>query len=219
VQWAVDCKKFLPTAEAFRRKIVEDARIVAKGLHALRKPVEALGRMRTNAQVFQTPADAIDTVQCEALRNRRPKLIVTSPPYPGVHVLYHRWQVLGRKETPAPYWITSSSDGNGASYYTFCDRRRHDHDERYFERLQHCFTAIRKVVADGCVVAQLVGFSRPEEQLAHYEAAMKASGFCKFDVGVSRKQFWRVVPNRKFYVWLRDSTHQTKEILLLHRAI
>ena len=30
------------------------------------------------------------------------KLVVTSPPYPGVHVVYHRWQILGRKETPKP---------------------------------------------------------------------------------------------------------------------
>lgn len=37
--------------------------------------------------------------------NDTPGLILTSPPYPGVHVLYHRWQVQGRKETPAPFWI------------------------------------------------------------------------------------------------------------------
>ena len=29
-------------------------------------------------------------------------LVVTSPPYPGIHMLYHRWQVDGRKETDAP---------------------------------------------------------------------------------------------------------------------
>ena len=29
----------------------------------------------------------------------RVRLVLTSPPYPAVHVLYHRWQVKGRKET------------------------------------------------------------------------------------------------------------------------
>ncbi len=223
VQWAVDCKKFLPTAGAFREKIVEDAEVVAEGLHALRRSVVALGAKRARSEVYHRAANDIDGIASDTLRKRRPKLVVTSPPYPGVHVLYHRWQVLGRRETAAPYWITESNDGNGASFYTFCDRRRADHDDRYFERLQECFTAIRKVVSDECVVAQLVGFARPDEQLPKYQAAMKASGFEEFDLdrvkgGPRREDFWRAVPNRKFYVWLRDSTRQTNEILLLHRA-
>jgi hypothetical protein len=40
-----------------------------------------------------------------------PKLVLTSPPYPGVHVLYHRWQVDGRKETPLPFMIAGKLDG------------------------------------------------------------------------------------------------------------
>jgi hypothetical protein len=31
---------------------------------------------------------------------RPPRLVVTSPTYPGVHVLYHRWQVDGRGLRP-----------------------------------------------------------------------------------------------------------------------
>jgi hypothetical protein len=52
-----------------------------------------------------------------------PKLILTSPPYPGVHVLYHRWQVDGRKEAPLPFMITNKLDGAGSSYYTMGDRK------------------------------------------------------------------------------------------------
>ena len=223
VQWAVDCKKYLPTSADFRRKIVEDTEVVATGLLAFRQRVEALGGKPPRVETFHTAADAIAKVNSETFRKRRPKLVVTSPPYPGVHVLYHRWQVLGRRETAAPYWITASSDGHGASFYTFCDRRSRNHDELYFLRLQRCFTEIRKVVADDCVVAQLVGFSRPEEQLPQYLAAMTAAGFEEYDGEGSRHRrqggdFWRAVPNRKFYVWLRDSTQQTKEILLIHRA-
>jgi hypothetical protein len=223
VQWAVDCKKYLPTAAEFRAKLVEDSGVVMDGLREFRQRVESLETRRPRAEFHHTPADKIGQVKSVALRERRPKLVVTSPPYPGVHVLYHRWQVLGRRETAAPYWIAESNDGQGASFYTFCDRRRPDHDERYFERLQQCFTAVRQVVSEGCVVAQLVGFSRPEDQLPLYQAAMAAAGFQEFDFtklkgGHRREDFWRAVPNRKFYVWLRDHTRQTKEILLLHRA-
>ena len=45
------------------------------------------------------------------------KLVLTSPPYPGVHVVYHRWQILGRKETPAPFWLANQRDGAGESHY------------------------------------------------------------------------------------------------------
>ena len=34
---------------------------------------------------------------------RWPQLILTSPPYPGVYVLYHRWKIGGRRESPAPF--------------------------------------------------------------------------------------------------------------------
>jgi hypothetical protein len=42
----------------------------------------------------------------------RPKLVLTSPPYPGLHVLYHRWQVKGRRETPAPFWVDRQGGGS-----------------------------------------------------------------------------------------------------------
>ena len=47
-----------------------------------------------------------------------PRLILTSPPYPGVYVNDHRWKVLGRRETPAPFWLADRRDGNGLSFYT-----------------------------------------------------------------------------------------------------
>jgi hypothetical protein len=220
IQWAVDCKKALPTASAFRAKIVEDADLVADGLRALRRRVELLRGRKPTVDAHHCAADAIGGIRTGVLRHRPPRLIVTSPPYPGVHVLYHRWQVLGRKETAAPYWITGSNDGHGASFYTFCDRRRQDHDEKYFARLLACFAAIREVVRDDCVVAQLVGFARPDEQLPKYLDVMRQAGFGEFELRhrPAHEDFWRAVPNRKWYTRIRENAKQSKEILLLHRA-
>jgi DNA modification methylase len=223
VQWAVDCKKFLPSAADFREKIVEDTGIIADGLKALRLRVESLGKKPTTVEVHNCAADQVASTNSDLLRRRPPKLVVTSPPYPGVHVLYHRWQVLGRRETPAPYWITGCEDGQGSAYYTFGDRRSQDHDEVYFQRLQRCFTEVRKVVRDDCVVVQLVGFARPDDHLPLYLDAMRAAGFEEFNFETAghhprQKQFWRAVPNRKWYTWLRDDRTQSKEVLLVHRA-
>lgn len=222
MQWAVDCKKHLPTAEEFRVKIVEDTEAVANGLQGLRRQMDSFKEKRPTVEFYHSAADDIATLPSSALKSKLPKLIVTSPPYPGVHVLYHRWQVLGRRETAAPYWITASNDGQGSSFYTFCDRRNRDQTP-YFERLKQTFTEVRKVVSDNCVVAQLVGFSRAAEQLPLYLGAMSEAGFTefRFDQGAKqlrREDFWRDVPNRKFYMCLGDAARQTKEVLLIHRA-
>src|SRR5207237_6579856 len=102
----------------------------------------------------------------------RPNLIVTSPPYPGVHVLYHRWQILGRKETPAPFWIADSKDGSGLSYYTFGDRKS-PNLESYFRHAQANFHTISQACLPETVVVQLVAFSNPDTQLPRYLETMQ----------------------------------------------
>src|SRR5207249_8672817 len=112
-------------------------------------------------EVLHGAADAITTLPSLLLKAAPPKLVVTSPPYPGVHVLYHRWQVQGRKETPAPFWIADCQDGQGSAYYTFGDRRNQKHEKLYFGTLQRSFTEIRKVVRDDAYIVQLVCFGIP----------------------------------------------------------
>ena len=218
VQWAVDCKKFLPTAGAVRQKIVDDTTVIMNGLREFRRRVEGLGANRPRVEVHHSAADAITQVDSELLRKRRPKLVITSPPYPGVHVLYHRWQVLGRKETPAPFWIANCQDGQGSAYYTFGDRRNQRREELYFGKLLSAFTEIRKVVRDDAVIVQLVGFGNPDEHLRLYLTTMEKAGFREYEKqGHRRSQYWRSVPNRKWYTWLRNETKQTSEVLLIHR--
>ena len=152
-------------------------------------------------------ANELTKVKSDLLRRRPPKLIVTSPPYPGVHVLYHRWQVLGRRETAAPYWITQCQDGQGRSFYTFGERRHQNHDAIYFERLRSCFKEIRQVVRDDCVVVQFVGFANPKTQLPPYLDAMRNAGFAEYDFETAgrrphQENFWRAAPDRKWYTWL-----------------
>jgi hypothetical protein len=224
VQWALDCKKSLPTAAEFRKRLDADAVTVIAGLRQLRKRVRLRPKTACGTvELFKCAADEIVNLDCDALKRRRPRLVITSPPYPGIHVLYHRWQVLGRRETPAPFWIAACNDGEGSAYYTFGDRRRSDRDDHYFRQLEAAFTGVRSVVSDDCVVAQLVGFCNPVEQLPRYLDAMRAAGFAEFDRRQPRyhpdqERFWRAVPNRKWYNWLSGNESQTKEILLLHRA-
>src|SRR6516225_5732535 len=92
-------------------------------------------------------------------------------------------------------------------------------EELYFAKLLAAFAEIRKVIRDDAVVVQLVGFGNPETQLPLYICTMKKAGFVEYEKeGHRRSQYWRSVPNRKWYTWLKDEMKRTSEILLIHRA-
>jgi hypothetical protein len=149
-----------------------------------------------------------------------PRLILTSPPYPGVHVLYHRWQVNGRKETPAPYWITDCLDGNGAAFYTFGDRKQRKL-ENYFANMRESYEAISVIADKNTWLVQLVAFSAPDWQLPLFLEILQESGFEEVLIDDIPRAIdgrsWRTVPNRKFYADRKGSTPSSKEVLLIHK--
>lgn len=150
-------------------------------------------------------------------------LVVTSPPYPGIHVIYHRWQVDGRRETPAPYWLTASRDGRGCAFYSFADRRDKTF-ERYFGELQSSYTAVRRILRSGALVVQMVAFSEPRRQLPRYLKAMHEAGFDEIradvELGARRhSRIWRSVPGRRWHANFKGALPSSREVVLIHRAI
>ncbi len=106
----------------------------------------------------------------------RPKLVLTSPPYPGVHVLYHRWQINGRRETPVPYWIVDSPDGHGPAHFTMGGRSARG-IESYFHMIEDAYKSLRVMIDDDGVLVQLVAFADIDRQLPTYLEAMNRAGF------------------------------------------
>jgi hypothetical protein len=149
------------------------------------------------------------------------RLILTSPPYPGVHVLYHRWQIRGRRETPVAFWIAGEDDGAGEAYYTFGPRQQAGLP-RYFAQLRSTFSSIRRFLNEQSIVVQLVGFSKPDWQLPIYLRTMEVAGFqelmpiCNRDA-LYQGRVWRRVPGRRWYACIDDKTESAREVLLLHR--
>ena len=140
-------------------------------------------------------------------------LVVTSPPYPGIHVLYHRWQTGGGKETPAPFWIAAARDGNGESHYTMGGRRSLD----YFERLGARMSAIREVMRDDAYLVQVVGFSQGDAQLSAYLDTMRTSGFTEVRQ-LTGSRIWRDVPRRRWYTTRHALAPAAREVVLVHQA-
>jgi DNA modification methylase len=150
-------------------------------------------------------------------------LVVTSPPYPGIHIIYHRWQVDGRRETPAPYWIAACTDGKGGSYYNFADRRE-QLDHGYFRELAHAFAGVRQVLRPGAIVVQLVAFNEPLRQLRRYLQTLEDAGFeeIRGDRHMGNRlhsRIWRTIPGRSWHASLKGELPSAREVVLIHRAI
>ena len=172
--------------------------------------------------LYEGTAEDLPLKPIFSAHGQKADLVITSPPYPGVHVLYHRWQVDGRKETPAPYWIAACRDGQGAAYYNFGDRQQIGL-RRYFETVETTFRAVRSVMKDDSYLVQLVAFSDPDTQLRRYLNALKEADL--EEVFLSRpsgkpveERIWREVPNRKWYATSKGLTRSAREVVLIHRA-
>lgn len=145
-----------------------------------------------------------------------PRLVFTSPPYPGVHVLYNKWQIASRKETFLPYYISGMNDSQSEAYYTFGGRSKTG-VAKYFELITQSFLSISKVIHRKAVIAQLVGFSDSNIQLPLYLKAMGEAGYKEiFPLSTDGKRLWRDVPNRKWYTNIRDKWDSSREVLLFH---
>jgi hypothetical protein len=222
-QWAVDCRERVPSAEEFRRELLRFLDSFVNGMREYRQAIrEAWPARRVSGLSIplQCAAAALPAEQGFDSLPKKPTLVITSPPYPGVHVLYHRWNVRGRKESPAPFWIADCLDGQGASNYTFGDRR-HRELHRYFEGVCDSFAAIRKVINQDALLIQLVAFSEPDWQLPRFLAAMELAGFEEVmpqSLGIpTQGRLWRSVPGRRWFALSQGELFTSKEVVLFHR--
>lgn len=218
-QWALNGRKRLPTIDEFRKMLLVDAETMVQGSRELREAVERGGRNPTKVHCLNRTTNGLETHKLFA-SGTKPRLVVTSPPYPGVHVLYHRWQVDGRKETPAPFWIANRLDGDGAAYYTMGARNTHRLDS-YFSNLRESLQSVAAVCDADTVVVQVVAFSEPEWQLPRYLSVADDVGLTEYLVPkadfTSDGRLWRTVPNRKWYAQQRGETNGSQEVVLIHR--
>jgi DNA modification methylase len=218
-QWAADCKKTIPDRSNLLEQFLINFQEMISGMHEF---IAACGANGVKKSHIRRSRNLLcrSAIGLRKMNSPEAQLVLTSPPYPAVHVLYHRWQLFGRKETPAPYWLTNMNDGNTASFYTMGSRSaRGLHN--YFRNIEESFRSIRGVISPTAMVVQMVAFSEVKSQLPRYLTAMERAGYTEFDA--FRKHAddrpWRSVPNRKWYCYNGRKQDSAKEVVLFHRPI
>lgn len=211
-QWALNGKRTPISAADFRSRLVATTQEMIASTAALS------GHIADSYSTIHRPRlIQADAAMLPDLRNVKcVDLVVTSPPYPGIHMLYHRWQVDGRKESDVPYWIAGCEDGCGAAHYNFADRRARCED-RYYERAIQAYRGIRATMNRGAIIAQLVSFAKPKRQLRRFLETMNAAGFTELR-DHSLRRAWRSVPSRKWHATMHGATPSSREVALFHTA-
>lgn len=216
-QWALDMRSTLPGISQFRQAVesvgldmLAIATVNAETLKDRPKPTVLCQGVPGLADVVKLPSV--------------PRLVLTSPPYPGVYVNYHRWKMLGRREIRAPYWITNNLDGHGLSYYTM-GAKADPSLNSYFGRLSDAFCDVARLLAPDTLVVQMVGFNDRDAQLPRYLQAMGEAGLTEVthhDLSTdSDGRLWRSVPGRRWWNVASSregvAPHTAEEVVLLHR--
>jgi len=216
-QWALDGRSKQTSIEEFRVSLGEIAAQMVQGARELRAAVKDIGRYPVTV-IHRSAAGLEDDERLQEMR--APRLVLTSPPYPGVHVLYHRWQVDGRKEAPLPFMLANKLDGAGSSYYTMGDRK-YPELRTYFENIKATMSSVAALADRRTIVVQMVAFSEPKWQLPRYLETMKEAGLTEVFLPVLRRErdgrLWRSVPSRRWYSEQRGETPGSQEVVLLHR--
>jgi hypothetical protein len=216
-QWALDGTRKLTSIDEFRAALCEIATQMVQGARELRAAVRENGRYPVTV-LHRTAAGLEDDERLEEMG--APRLILTSPPYPGVHVLYHRWQVDGRKEAPLPFMIAKKLDGAGGSYYTMGDRK-YPELRTYFEKIKATMSSIAALADKRTVIVQMVAFSEPRWQLPRYLKMMEDAGLTEVFLPALHSEadgrLWRSVPSRRWYSQQRGETPGSQEVVLIHQ--
>lgn len=224
-QWALDCRRRLPSKDeflaAFETHFSEMIRGSVEFSDGVRSVFGSTKKAFSHRRLLLRPAHGLDQDKRIPMDWKPIDLVVTSPPYMGVHVLYHRWQVMSRRETSAPYWIAGLEDGHAASFYTFGPRDQKGWSG-YLLSLGRAFSSISALMRPGGYVVQLVGFSSPDEQIDAYLDVLASAGLQEASLAMGDNasgRLWRKVPNRRWYAGISNEASGSKEVLLIHRKV
>lgn len=216
-QWAIDGRREPLEREALVEKLLALSSSVPNLLAIWNQSLnETWGPVNWREQITAINGDAAAELSRLRIETRaKYDLAITSPPYPGVHVLYTKWQLRGRKESNLPSFIVGA-EVKPESHWTM--GKRANGDEQYFEKIESVISEVGKVLKSDSLFVQLVGFSNAKVQLPRYVELHEQNGFERLLPGnAKRKLMLRDVPSRKWHATSMRELDTKKEVLLVFR--
>jgi DNA modification methylase len=213
-----DCNKYSPAPQKFINTFETNIYKTIKALNVYSSECfkwEISNNIKHNFKVYNS--DVINIYKKINSKDQNISLVITSPPYPGIHVLYNRWQINSRFETDLPYSLLRIKDGKGSSHYTFGDRKQINHTT-FFNHMEASFLNLKNIINRNTIIAQIISFSNPNVQLDKYMDLMDKAGYKEL-INVIKPEYAlsRHIPNRKWYANLKDDNKYFKEYILFHR--
>lgn len=90
-QWALDGRKGRPSIQEFRKKMTVFGTEMLEAVKGFRRRIKQAPTNEQPMCINLNRSTAGAHTEASVLEVTPPRLILTSPPYPGIHVLYHRW--------------------------------------------------------------------------------------------------------------------------------
>ena len=158
------------------------------------------------------------THKVKELKSKKAKLVVTSPPYPGINIPYARWQIHGRRNTTLPYLVLGFDIPENKSIFNF-QNPRNTNLNIYFNTMKKIFSALRKISSKKSIVLQLVAFNREKGVFKKYLKTMNECGFKEVNLK-PKGHVWRKVPSRSWQArYVKGDIPTANEVLLAHKII
>jgi hypothetical protein len=214
-QWAIDGRREPVSPE----RLIERMRLLGSTVPRLiafwnQSLNETWGGSEWRSEVKLFKGDTSDQLlNIASESNQRFDLAISSPPYVGVHVLYAKWQLRGRKETHLPAFILGASP-KPESFLTMGTRK--GGEAEYFERMGRVAEGLSLVMKPGSALVQLVGFNKSTTQLPKYIELFEVHGFSRIlPPNVEQTDLSRDVPSRKWHANHMGELDTKKEHLLV----
>lgn len=213
-------KKFRITLIKYFYEALDASSTYSNNLVALKKSKKIFKSL--NIDLYND--DAINLGNNVKIKRKRPKLIVTSPPYPGVNINYNRWQLKGTLDTDLPYYIINKKEDNQNAYFHFGSNSLSDGlTKKYMQNALEIYKSLNNVLADNGYLVQLVGFADILSQFNFFLNVLSLAGFQELKIkklnGKGDGRIWRQVPSRKWHATQKGKLQSSNEVLLIHKKI
>jgi DNA modification methylase len=113
-------------------------------------------------------------------------MVITSPPYPDVHIEYSNLMLEGRRGSKLLYNLMDYKEVRSSSDY------RMNNGKKYFDLMDSCLSQITRVLRNGKKAIFIIGFKRKTYKTRFIK-------LCKDHNLKLIKSYTRAIPNRKWY--------------------